>query len=77
MGDRNSNSRRVELPGDLLQRVERRLPHTQWETPDSYITNVLEEVLFRVEEEMADEGVEPVDEAEVADRLRSLGYLEE
>lgn len=69
--------RQVELPDRILDRVEDRLPRTEFDTPGEYITFVMEEVLYRVEEETADDDFEEVDEAEVKDRLKSLGYLDE
>jgi hypothetical protein len=70
-------TRSVELPAELVERVEQRLPRTEWDRPDAYVANVLEEVLFHVESEMQDETFEPMDEAAVQERLQSLGYAEE
>jgi len=65
----------LELPSRIVSRVEDRLPRTEWESPEEYITYVMEEVLYRVEKETEDDDFEPVDEEEVKDRLKSLGYL--
>lgn len=70
-------SRSVELPARIVSRVEDRLPRTEWDDPAEYITYVMEEVLYRVEKETGDDDFEPVDEEEVKDRLKSLGYLDE
>lgn len=67
--------RSLDLPGGLVDRVEQRLPRTDFDTPEAYVTYVMREVLYHVESE-TDEEFEPVDEADVKDRLRSLGYLE-
>lgn len=67
----------VELPNRIVSRVEDRLPRTEWDTPEEYVTYVMEEVLYRVEQETDDEEYESVDEDEVKDRLKSLGYLNE
>lgn len=67
----------VELPSRIVSRVEARLPRTEFETSDEYITYVMEEVLYRVEKETEDDDFEPIDEEEVKDRLKSLGYLNE
>lgn len=75
--DSNEQTRAVELPDRIVSRVEARLPRTEWETPAEYITYVMEEVLYRVEEETEGDDFEPVDEEEVKDRLKSLGYLNE
>ncbi|WP_128226255.1 hypothetical protein [Halobacteriaceae bacterium SHR40] len=67
----------TELPARIVDRVEDRLPRTEFDSPAEYITYVMEEVLYRVEQETEDDDFEPVDEAEVKDRLKSLGYLDE
>lgn len=65
----------VELPRRVVERVEARVPLTEFDSVDEYVTFVVEEVLYAVEE-ASDEDAEPVDEAEVRSRLESLGYLE-
>lgn len=67
----------IHLPNRIVERVETRLPRTEWDDPAEYITYVLEEVLYQVEKETEDDDFEPVDEEEVKERLRSLGYLNE
>lgn len=66
----------IEIPERIASRVRDRLPRTEFDTEGQYITYVMEEVLYHVEQETDDDDFEPVDEAEVEDRLRSLGYLE-
>lgn len=68
--------RTIELPADLLSRADRRLPRTEFDTVEAYVTVVLEETLAHVESE-PDEDFAAADEAEVKDRLKSLGYLNE
>lgn len=70
-------TRSIHIPERVVKRVEDRLPRTEWDDPAEYITYVMEEVLYRVEEETDDEEFETVDEQEVEDRLKSLGYLDE
>jgi Arc/MetJ-type ribon-helix-helix transcriptional regulator len=67
----------VELPTRIVERVEQRLPRTEFDSSAEYITYVMEEVLYRVEQETEDDDFEEVDEDEVKDRLKSLGYLNE
>lgn len=71
-------TRTIELPEDLVRRVEARLPKTEWDEAEAYVKFVLEEVLTEVESE-ADEvaDFDAVDEEEIRDRLESLGYLNE
>lgn len=67
----------LELPTRIVERVERRLPRTEWSSPEEYIVFVMEEVLYQVEQETENDDFEAVDEEEVKDRLKSLGYLNE
>jgi hypothetical protein len=67
----------IDIPERIVERVEKRLPRTEWSEPDEYISYVMEEVLYQVEKETEDDDFESVDEAEVEDRLKSLGYLNE
>lgn len=67
--------RTVSLPADVVDRVEDRVPHSGFDSVDAYVTYVLEEVLARAESHESDQSA-TVDEEEVEERLRSLGYLE-
>ena len=67
----------IALPVRIVERVEDRLPRTEFDSTAEYVTYVMEEVLYQVEAETDDEEFEAVDEAEVEDRLKSLGYLNE
>lgn len=67
--------RNVVLPKRLLERVERRLPRTDMETPDEYVALVLEETLARVEAETDDE-LPAACEEDIRTRLESLGYVD-
>lgn len=69
--------RPVELPDRIVDRVEARLPRTEFDGAPEYIAYVMEEVLYHVERETDDDEFESVDEDEVRDRLKSLGYLNE
>jgi Arc/MetJ-type ribon-helix-helix transcriptional regulator len=71
-----TGSRAVELPDHVHARVENRLPRTDFETVDDYVTYVLEAVLAEVED-ATPESHDDVDEAEIQRRLQSLGYLEQ
>jgi hypothetical protein len=67
----------VELPTDVVTRVEDRLSRTEWETPDEYITYVVKEVLSQVETELGSADDDDITEEEVRSRLKDLGYLNE
>lgn len=70
-------AQQVTIPDRILSRVDARLSRTDFETRSEYVTFVLEEVLARVESEQTHAEFDAVSEAEVRDRLESLGYLEE
>ena len=65
----------VQLSDDLVDRVDRRLAYSEFETVDAYVQFALEEVLARVEE-ATDENVDAVERSEVESRLEALGYLD-
>jgi len=69
--------REIRLPDRVLERVEQRVPRSDFESTSEYVTFVLEEVLERVEDTDGEEAHETVDESEVQHRLESLGYLEQ
>jgi hypothetical protein len=68
-------TQQLDLPTRIVERVEDRLPRTEFDSAEEYVTFVMEEVLYRVEQETEDDDFEEVDEDEVKDRLKSLGYL--
>jgi hypothetical protein len=67
----------VELSADIVTRIEKRTTYTEFEDINDYITYVMEEVLYHVEQENDVSDTEAVDEQEVRNRLESLGYLNE
>jgi len=69
----------VELRADLVERVEARLPRTEFDSAAAYIDHVLGDVLAHVEATTADDddAVEAIDEEAVREQLRALGYADE
>ena len=67
----------ISLPKRILNRVEQRVPHTEFDSSEEYVTYVLEEVLYRVEDRSNVTADEAIDEKDVKERLKSLGYLNE
>lgn len=67
----------VELPTEIVSRIDERVSHTEFENIDDYVTYVMEKVLYHVEQENDLSDSEAVDEQEVRNRLESLGYLNE
>jgi hypothetical protein len=65
----------VEIPADVHARVERRLARTDFDSVGAYLAFVSREVLAEVESE-SDDGYQGVADAEIKDRLESLGYLD-
>ena len=72
-----STARSIDLPTDILERVEKRVQHTEFEDAPAYVTHVLEEVLYEVEQDADGSDTDAVDERQVEERLKSLGYLNE
>lgn len=72
-----TDRRSLELPGEVVERIESRLPYTEFDAVDDYVVHVLEEVLHAVERENDLSTAEAVDERQVEERLKSLGYLNE
>ncbi|MFA1610804.1 hypothetical protein [Halobellus rubicundus] len=66
----------VEVPTEVLEQLEHRVTQTEFEDTSAYVTHLLEEVLFQLEQS-AESEVESVDEQQVQERLKSLGYLNE
>lgn len=64
----------VAIPARLLERVDDRVARTEFASRDEYVAYVLEHVLARVETE-GEEDRRAIDDAEVEQRLESLGYL--
>lgn len=67
----------LQLPADILEQIEARVERTEFEDASDYVTYVLEEVLHEVEEDADLRTSDQVDEDQVEDRLKSLGYLDE
>ena len=65
----------VELPVEIMTRVEKRVQYTEFESEVEYISYILREILDDVEESHPLEGEAPANEDEVKNRLKSLGYL--
>lgn len=68
--------RSVELPADIFSRIEDRVESTEFEDVNEYITHVLEEVLHQTERNH-ELSAGSIDEQQVEERLKSLGYLNE
>jgi predicted glycosyltransferase len=67
----------VELPTEVLDRIDARVDHTEFEDTTAYITHILEEVLYELEQDIDRADADTVDEQQVQERLKSLGYLNE
>lgn len=73
--DRIRQTETISIPSSVVDRVDRRLQRSEFDTVDEYVTYVLQEVLGRIED-ATDESVDTVDESEIETRLKSLGYLD-
>ena len=67
----------IELPSELLERIEQRVAYTEFDSMEEYVAYAMEEVLHHVETVSENREMETVNEEEVQERLKSLGYLNE
>ncbi|SEO83590.1 hypothetical protein SAMN05216388_102080 [Halorientalis persicus] len=67
----------ISLSDALIERIEDRAAHTEFETADEYAEFVLESVLERLDDDGGRESEEASPRDDVQDRLQSLGYLDE
>lgn len=67
----------IELPADTVSRVDDRVARTEFDDVSGYVQYILEEILYHAEQENDLSDTEAVDEQEIQDRLKSLGYLNE
>ena len=71
----------VKVPTALIDRVNKRLPGSDFKSVDEYVGYVLDQVLTQLEKEAQEQGksTENVyskeDQASVEQRLRDLGYM--
>lgn len=73
---RSENTQQVQLPSQVVERVEARVPRTEFDDAGEYVAYVVEEVLAAVEDD-SDENIDGDDREELETRLKSLGYLED
>lgn len=76
MGE-STEKRTIELPPGIISQIENRVKYTEFEDVNTYITHLLKEVLYQIERESDLSGANEIDEQQVEDRLKSLGYLNE
>lgn len=67
---------KIKIPGDLVEKINRRMEGSDFDSVEEYVNYVLEEVVSEDEEEYEEEEWSEEDEEKVKSRLRSLGYLE-
>jgi len=69
----------VELPAHVVERVERRLQYTKYDSVEEYVTVALDGLLRELDDAAATVPTEDVDDdvdsEDVEDRLENLGYL--
>jgi hypothetical protein len=70
------DSKTISIPAGVYDKIEKRLPKTEFKSVDEYATYVLEEVIRKVSEDEKPQEYTSEDEEKVKQRLKSLGYLE-
>lgn len=76
MNQGQETTRALDLPADVVDRVEARMSRTEFDSAAAYVAWVLDEVLAEAEAGESGE-FSAVDEAQVKEQLESLGYLNE
>ena len=64
----------IKIPKEIIRKIEERIQGTEFDSVESYVTFVLEEVI-KDEKEESEETISEQDEEKVKERLRALGYL--
>jgi Arc/MetJ-type ribon-helix-helix transcriptional regulator len=69
----------VEVPGEVLSEVDQHVERTEFANRSEYVTHILEEVLYQIgeDDESGQDDETTVNERQVEERLKSLGYLNE
>lgn len=67
----------IDLPAEVVEQVDRRVQQTEHEDASEYVTYVIEEIIYELEQENNVPESEAVNERQVEERLASLGYLNE
>jgi len=71
-----ADTRQVNIPEDLFEWVEKRLPETDFGSVDKYVSYVVEQVREKITGEDKKPAHSAEDEAKVKERLKALGYLD-
>nr|MDO8110748.1 CopG family transcriptional regulator [Candidatus Sigynarchaeota archaeon] len=68
----------VKIPATLYNRIEKRLPKTEFKSVSEYITFLIRETLESIEKEENSKKKDftPEEEKEIEKRLRNLGYID-
>ena len=67
----------IRVRADVISQIEERVKYTNFDSTNDYINYVLGEVVHQVESKDVTPNAHDVDEDQVEDRLKSLGYLGE
>ena len=65
----------ITLPSNLVEKIESRIEHTDVESVEEYVENILRDILYEVEGDVREDP--SVYESNVEERLRMLGYLQD
>ncbi len=72
----SEKTKKVELPTEVIDEIKTQVKHTEFSSTSEYVTFVLEEVLYHSRKDTDSPAAENIDEQQVQDRLRDLGYLD-
>ncbi|RLI01627.1 CopG family transcriptional regulator [Candidatus Bathyarchaeota archaeon] len=70
-------TKKIEIPAELYEKIEKRAKETGFGNVDKYVTFVLEELLRELESEEEEEyELSEEEEEKIKERLRALGYID-
>jgi hypothetical protein len=72
-----TENRNITISEETFNRLDDRLGHTEFDSVEEYVQHVLDELTLYVDDQFDSEDTEEIEEEEVKERLRSLGYLRE
>lgn len=73
----NEDTEAVRIPRSLAQRIQRRLPGSDFSSIDAYVSYVLDQLITELEggKQKSQEAFSEEEQKIVEDRLRNLGYM--
>jgi Arc/MetJ-type ribon-helix-helix transcriptional regulator len=65
----------IEIPEHIADQIDERVSKSSFDDRSSYVTYILEEVIYRIDQEDSLD-LDNIDQEKVENRLEALGYVE-